>query len=387
MVGELPDRVPVAPDISNYIPVGRSGRAFWEIYFDEEIPLWELYIDAADSLGIDFWIASCTSAPVVPDRTNVTVHFTVNAIAGDGDPRSDAMTRRLTFDTPDGQLTEEQICFRYEPPTHRECLIKDLVSDWPAYRWLLSPPAGLDRDEVERIRTACRRRNQAFGLGIGYPGFQSWEEQVDGSIQSLAFAEMDHPEILAEWHALHLDAGTRTMELLLAEKPDYVLFGGSGTLTLASPELARKYALPAISRWSAMARAAGVPTMLHSCGRSRALIDMLLEETQIDCVNPLEVPPMGDTRLAEVRGSVGNRISLMGNLHTTDLMLHGTPDQIYDASCTAIRDAGEYGRFILSTGDQCAPGTPEENLRAMVRAAEDTGVYDQKAGRLKARFP
>ena len=47
-----------------------------------------------------------------------------------------------------------------------------------------------------------------------------------------------------------------------------------------------------------------------------------------------------------------------------------------------MRDAGEGGRFILSTGDQCGRDTPDENLRALVEAVEEFGVYDQSTGKL-----
>ena len=60
----------------------------------------------------------------------------------------------------------------------------------------------------------------------------------------------------------------------------------------------------------------------------------------------------------------------MGNLHTTDVMLLGTPQQVLEASRRAIEDAGTGGGFILTTGDQCGRDTPDANLFAMVEAAE-----------------
>lgn len=49
----MPDRVPVTPDMSNYIPCKRTGLAFWEIYFENKIPLWQAYLDATDYFGIE----------------------------------------------------------------------------------------------------------------------------------------------------------------------------------------------------------------------------------------------------------------------------------------------------------------------------------------------
>ena len=41
--------------------------------------------------------------------------------------------------------------------------------------------------------------------------------------------------------------------------------------------------------------------MLHSCGKEKDLLRMCAEETDLDCINPLEPPPMGDFDLAEVK--------------------------------------------------------------------------------------
>ncbi len=73
---------------------------------------------------------------------------------------------------------------------------------------------------------------------------------------------------------------------------------------------------------------------------------------------------------------------MKGNLHTVNVMLNGTPADVTQAAIQAMRDAGEGGRFILSTGDQCGRDTPDENLRALVEAVEEFGVYDQSTGKL-----
>ena len=65
----------------------------------------------------------------------------------------------------------------------------------------------------------------------------------------------------------------------------------------------------------------------------------------------------------------------MGNLHTTEVMLRGTPETVIEASKRAIDDAGEGGGFILSTGDQCGRDTPDGNIHAMVATARTYGKY------------
>ena len=66
---------------------------------------------------------------------------------------------------------------------------------------------------------------------------------------------------------------------------------------------------------------------------------------------------------------------MTGNLHTTEVMLRGRPEDVAAAARRAIDDAAAGGRFILSTGDQCGRDTPDENLRAMIETARTYGRY------------
>ena len=379
MAGGVPDRVPATPDISNYIPAMRTGLPFWDIYFFEAYPLWKAYLDAADYFGIDSWINSCWFAPLVyAPRDELEEKVEIR-----WEKDRDAMIRRTVVRGPAGAISSERTCFRFDPPTPTEKPIKDLERDWPAYRALIKRmPVGLDAESIADARSECAKREVAFGIGVGYPGLHGWFGAVEHGMEQLSYAAYDRSPILDEWYDIDLARGDRHLDLAMAEKPDYILFGGSGTLTLSSPEFVRRYTIPALKRWTAKTKAAGIPTLLHSCGRSRDLVDMLGAETDLDCVNPLEIAPMGDVDLAEVKRAWGHKLAFMGNLHTTDIMLRADPDTVYKTARQAIRDAGQGGGFILSTGDQCPRDTPEENLFALVRAAQEHGVYDKSTGKL-----
>jgi uroporphyrinogen decarboxylase len=84
---------------------------------------------------------------------------------------------------------------------------------------------------------------------------------------------------------------------------------------------------------------------------------------------------MGDCDLAEVKERYGSRIALMGNLHTTEVMLLGTPQDVERAARHCIAAAARNGGLVLSTGDQCGRDTPDENIFALVRAAREHGRY------------
>ena len=377
MRNRVPDRVPVAPDISTYIPTKRTGLPFWKVLMDGEVPLWKAYLDAADHFGLDAWTAPVMWPPVVYEESRVERQSQRRL------QRSrDAMVQTTTVKTPEGELTQEDICFRWDPPTTTVKLIKDLTRDFRKFMHTQPLPKALDSKTLETFRQACLKRNYAFGVTVTYPGFHMWNSYVQGGIEALAYAEMDTPEILQEWFEWDLERGTRLMELLLEARLDYVLFGGSGTITLASPVLAAKYALPALKKWSNMARDAGLPTMIHSCGKNRILADMLIEQTAVGMLNPLEPPPMGDIDLGEIKQRYGHCLAFMGNLHTTDVMLYGSAKLVEQKAVEALRAAGSGGGFVLSTGDQCGRETPEENLFAVIQAAVNYGNYDMTTGEL-----
>ena len=121
--------------------------------------------------------------------------------------------------------------------------------------------------------------------------------------------------------------------------------------------------------------AAIIPCYVHLCNPEKELVKIMAEDTLLTVIDSLEIPPMGDCNLAELKRLYGNKLTLKGNLHTTEVMLKGSVQDVINASKKAIDDAKEGGRFILSTGDQCGRDTPFENIFAMVETARTYGRY------------
>jgi uroporphyrinogen decarboxylase len=161
----------------------------------------------------------------------------------------------------------------------------------------------------------------------------------------------------------------------LQEKPDFLMCGASGSLIWQTPAIFRELSLPVLQHATRLAHDLGIPTHVHSCGPEKELVKMAAQETHLTVIDPLEVPPMGDCNLSELKRLYGNQIVLKGNLHTTEVMLRGGVDDVVRAARQAIDDAAAGGRFILSTGDQCGRDTPHANLKAMVETARTYGRY------------
>lgn len=368
MTNGQPDRVPCTPDFSCMIPCRLTGKPFWEVLLFGDPPHWRAYLDAVEYFGIDAWFSSALDFTYTDGVTedSAVVSRTPEHIVN-----------RTTRHTPAGDLWQERDYPPDNPDTLTRKWIKDLERERHLLPYVFRVPDGYRTDTVRLHRAALGER-QAMGTGVGFPGFNWWcTDTLDGGLEALTLAWYEQPELVEELYRHHYRMALRQVEMIIDSGAfDYLTLGGSGSITLASPELFDRFALPFIKEATRLCKEAGLPTMLHSCGKETHLVRRVAEETDLNCVNPLEVPPMGDCDLAQLKRSYGDRIALMGNLHTTDIMLRGSVETVKAVARQAIDDGGAGGGFILSTGDQCGRDTPDENLFALVEVCETYGRYD-----------
>jgi uroporphyrinogen decarboxylase len=363
--GEVPDCVPVCPDISNMVPARLTGKPFWEIYVYQDPPLWKAYIDAVKYFDIDGG-------------------FELYQFGDLFDDLDEHWEERIVHRYPDGGLVTQSFCLesgqwnKYvrvhtadNPPATNVLPAKiglpAVPSTWEEIEGAREWPTGLE------LWNLMRREMGDHGI-VGMP---SGASTVILSGPDDIYEYHDHPERFYEKRDRMIDRLERRMARIakLEIKPDFLLCGGSGSLVWQSPATFRELALPVLQRATELAYELGIPTHVHSCGPETELVKMAALETRLTVIDPLEVPPMGDCDLAELKRLYGEQIVLKGNLHTTRVMLHGTVDEVIAASRKAIDDAAQGGGFILSTGDQCGRDTPENNLHAMVETARTYGKY------------
>jgi uroporphyrinogen decarboxylase len=102
-------------------------------------------------------------------------------------------------------------------------------------------------------------------------------------------------------------------------------------------------------------------TLLHACGDNTKLLEDYIK-TGVDMY---EVDSMMD--LKTCKDIVGNRLSLIGNLHPTDIVLNGSIEDVERESQRCIDVAAQGGGFILGTGCFVPLMSPLENLQQMVK--------------------
>ena len=363
--GKMPDCVPVCPDISNMVPARMTGKPFWDIYVYQDPPLWKAHIDALKHFDIDGGFEL----------------YDFGDLFGDYDPK---WGQKIVHRNEDNSFVTQDYC--------------EATGEWSRYvvvHTADNPPATNVLPHKIGLPAIPSTWEDIEGAKVWPTGFELWKliktELGDQGILGMPsgastllintpeeiYEYYDNPGKFHERREAMLERVDRRMAVIrdLDVKPDFLLCGASGSLVFQSPKIFRELALPVLKHVTKLAYEMGIPTHVHSCGPEKLLVKIAAEETHLTVIDPLEVPPMGDCDLAELKRLYGDKIVLKGNLHTTSVMLRGSVDDVIAASKKAIDDAGAGGGFILSTGDQCGRDTPDENLFAMVETARTYGRY------------
>lgn len=116
----------------------------------------------------------------------------------------------------------------------------------------------------------------------------------------------------------------------------------------------------------------GLKVVRHSDGNLWSLLDVLLE-TGYDGINPLE--PQAGMAMAEVKAYCGDKICLLGNIDSVDLLPNGNREQVEQAVIQTIKDAASGGGLIICSSNSLHPGVDPENCISMFQAVRKHGQY------------
>jgi uroporphyrinogen decarboxylase len=363
--GQIPDCVPVCPDISNMVPARLTGKPFWDIYVYQDPPLWKAYIDAVKYFDIDGGFEL----------------YEFGDLFGDLEPKWEP---RIVHRREDGSFVTQDYCEQTgqwsktivvhtvdKPPateiTPDKLGLPAVPTTWEKIEGVKEWPKGLE------LWKLIKKQMGNHGI-VGMPS-GARTRLIFGTEEIYEY--YDNPAKFHQRRQEMMQLMEKRMELIagLDEKPDFLFCGDSGTLIFQTPQMFRELTLPALKRVAELAYDIGIPTHVHSCGPEAELVKIIAEETKVTIIDPLEIPPMGNCNLVQIKKLYGDKIILKGNLHTTDVMLKGSVNDVIAASKKAIDDAAAGGGFVLSTGDQCGRDTPDENIFAMVETARTYGKY------------
>ncbi|MHC4238246.1 MAG: uroporphyrinogen decarboxylase family protein [Planctomycetota bacterium] len=114
-----------------------------------------------------------------------------------------------------------------------------------------------------------------------------------------------------------------------------------------------------------------VKVLFHNCGQCAALLEVYRDMLDGQALESLSTAGSGGdvTSLKEARALLGDGVVMVGNFDQVHLLRQGTTDQIRAAVRKIFEETRGDHRFIFSTSDSIIPGTPKENIEALVEAA------------------
>ena len=77
------------------------------------------------------------------------------------------------------------------------------------------------------------------------------------------------------------------------------------------------------------------------------------------------------TDLQKAKMALSDEISLMGNIDPLELMINGSPEEVYQDALARLALFGQEDGFILSVGGGTNDGTKRENIQALLQAVRD----------------
>jgi uroporphyrinogen-III decarboxylase len=75
--------------------------------------------------------------------------------------------------------------------------------------------------------------------------------------------------------------------------------------------------------------------------------------------------------LVDMKIWTGNKITLLGNIHTREVMAAGTPADVTRSVIEMLKPLEDRSRLIVSCGGGMPPGVPSENINALIAAVEN----------------
>lgn len=153
---------------------------------------------------------------------------------------------------------------------------------------------------------------------------------------------------------------------------DFLFFGedlGTQHTPLISPELYRRVLKPFHKRYADLAKAFGIPVMVHSCGSSSWAFEDFID-IGVRAVDTLQ-PEAANMSPSYLKAKFGGRLAFHGGISTAGVLVTGTPDDVRTMVFETAKLFSRGGGYFLAPTHMIQDNTPVENILAMYQAAHD----------------
>lgn len=368
--GGTPDRVPVAPFV-------QEEFLAWVYPDRQRLDRVDTVVELANELKFDVITKHnrfMTPAFLTRDHLNWRVRRDTRLEEG-------FWVTRVEVATPDRTLTQETVRPDAGPATQglmaatRKHLLEGADDIAAFLRWLPEPDQEARREMRE---TAARWRAQVGDLGInapwGWAGVFNFASDLWG-IENLMMAPYTDESLYQALMERLAESMAAYNQPLIEGGADAVgLQGHIANARSVSPDYFMSFVYPYEKRLIDAIHASGAFTVYHNCGSARAFYPCY-RELGMTVWETVAEPPQGDNDLAEAKRVMGDRVCLLGNLDQLRLLKVAAPAEVAAKAREIVRIGKPGARYLFAASDFLEKDTPIENVKAMLRAAEEEGAY------------
>ncbi|MHA2287418.1 MAG: uroporphyrinogen decarboxylase family protein [Promethearchaeota archaeon] len=172
-------------------------------------------------------------------------------------------------------------------------------------------------------------------------------------------------EVLNEYTKLNIEVVKRFHEagVDIVFYSDDLGFKGRSILSI---EQFKKFILPYYKKFYSACKQRGMFIVQHSCGYIDKNLP-LMAEAGLNCIQALE--PAAGVDLANLKQTLGDKISFMGGIDSSRILNFGTPEEIEEEVKRCVKAAGNNGGYFVGPSHNILT-TPWENLKVLRDAIE-----------------
>ena len=334
------DRVPCVPFIDNSYAAPRAGVPVSQCFLDPKIYAQGLVAALERHPDIDgVSINLCLTEDIIQNVRQTKDEYLVRTTGG--------MTWMVPFNDVGSVLETEITTF----DDHR------LDEDDPFKPGIIQTLQALPKELRERYLFSC-----------GLTGPFSQVAFMMGLTRVME-ATIEDPEGLHSAIQKRVPFALRWVEEMAQDDPGCIWIGeGFASSSLIGAHTYKEFVLPYEQIVVDKIREVGIPSVLHICGKIYPILD-LIPDSRADCLEA-DWP----VAMIDARQRIADKISIKGNLNTTDLV-RGKEADAYEVSRQAIEAMKGKPGYILSSGCALGRDTPPAHVDAMSRAARDFGQH------------
>ena len=186
--------------------------------------------------------------------------------------------------------------------------------------------------------------------------------------ENLVRLTIKNPDAVHRLCRVALESAIRYSEAIIDAGCTPSLTDPMSSSTVIGPRQFKEFSYPYLKRLIEYIHLNGKSVTLHICGKTDKIWPLMVD-AGADCISI-----DNDASLLGALEAVGDRVRIMGNVHPSEIMLQGTPDDVRRAVRHCVAQAGHSPkRYIVASGCSLPTETPFANIQAMMDAVREIG--------------